>query len=66
MTLVITSKNKTNQKEHIVSKYDIPISFDGSVNILRFHFAKACGQDIFNFIGLRGSIKQIFKVNEKS
>jgi len=65
MTLVITAKNRTNKEEHIISKYDIPVSLHHSINILRFYFAKTGGQDNFNLIGLRGSVNQIFKANEK-
>jgi len=61
MTLTIKLKNKTNKEESIISKYDIPISLDKSINILRFHFAKTNRQNGFNVIGLRGSVNRIYK-----
>lgn len=65
LRLLINSNNKISKTEDIVCQYDIPVSLDSSINILRFHFAKNNGQDGFNIIGLRGSTNQIFKANEK-
>ena len=56
--------DEASEKPNMLMEYYLPLSLKKSVNVIRFHFIKQIGKENFDAIGIRGSINQIFTINE--